>query len=65
MSSASARHILVDSEEKCNQLKSEIENGVLISRFVEEFNSILPLYILFKPNTIKYYKTIKRVFEMF
>ena len=27
MSSASARHILVDSEEKCNQLKSEIENG--------------------------------------
>ena len=27
MSRASARHILVDSEEKCNQLKSEIENG--------------------------------------
>ena len=27
MSSASARHILVDSEEKCNQLKSEIKNG--------------------------------------
>lgn len=27
MSSASARHILVGSEEECNKLKSEIENG--------------------------------------
>lgn len=27
MPSASARHILVDSEEKCIQLKNEIENG--------------------------------------
>ncbi|AWB33422.1 peptidylprolyl isomerase [Orrella marina] len=27
MSQASARHILVDSEEKCAQLKTEIENG--------------------------------------
>ena len=27
MAKASARHILVDSEEKCNQLKQEIEGG--------------------------------------
>lgn len=27
MAKASARHILVDSEEKCQQLKSEIEAG--------------------------------------
>lgn len=27
MSQASARHILVDSEDKCAQLKTEIENG--------------------------------------
>ncbi len=27
MASATARHILVDSEEKCLQLKHEIENG--------------------------------------
>ena len=27
MAKASARHILVDTEEQCNQLKSEIENG--------------------------------------
>ncbi|QPJ65509.1 MAG: peptidylprolyl isomerase [Candidatus Nitrohelix vancouverensis] len=27
MSTASARHLLVDSEEKCNQLKQEIEGG--------------------------------------
>lgn len=27
MASASARHILVDSEEKCLELKQEIENG--------------------------------------
>ena len=27
MTSASARHILVETEEKCNQLKQEIENG--------------------------------------
>ncbi|MCL6106071.1 MAG: peptidylprolyl isomerase [Actinobacteria bacterium] len=27
MAKASARHILVDSEEKCEQLKSEIEAG--------------------------------------
>ena len=29
MASASARHILVDSEEKCNELKSQIEEGVI------------------------------------
>jgi peptidyl-prolyl cis-trans isomerase C len=28
MSRASARHILVDSEEKCNELKAEIEGGL-------------------------------------
>ena len=27
MASATARHLLVDSEEKCQQLKTEIENG--------------------------------------
>ena len=27
MAKAKARHILVDSEEKCNQLKGEIEGG--------------------------------------
>lgn len=27
MASATARHLLVDSEEKCLQLKTEIENG--------------------------------------
>ena len=27
MATATARHILVDSEEKCNQLKTEIEAG--------------------------------------
>ena len=27
MAKASARHILVDSEETCNELKSQIENG--------------------------------------
>ena len=27
MARASARHILVESEEKCNELKAEIENG--------------------------------------
>ncbi len=28
MAWATARHILVDSEERCNELKTEIENGV-------------------------------------
>jgi len=27
MTLATARHILVDTEEKCNELKAEIENG--------------------------------------
>ncbi len=27
MARATARHILVESEEKCNELKTEIENG--------------------------------------
>ena len=27
MARASARHILVETEEKCNELKAEIENG--------------------------------------
>jgi len=27
MATATARHILVDSEEKCNELKTEIEGG--------------------------------------
>ena len=28
MAWATARHILVDSEEKCNEVKAEIENGL-------------------------------------
>ena len=28
MAWATARHILVDSEEKCNEIKAEIENGL-------------------------------------
>lgn len=35
MSRATARHILVDSEEKCNELKTEIENGASFADLAE------------------------------
>ncbi len=41
MAWATARHILVDSEEKCNELKTEIENGVDFGE-VAQANSTCP-----------------------
>jgi len=41
MSRASARHILVDSEEKCNELKSQIEGGADFADVAKE-NSTCP-----------------------
>ena len=38
---ATARHILVDSEEKCNELKTEIENGTDFGE-VAQANSTCP-----------------------
>ena len=35
MARATARHILVDSEEQCNTLKSEIENGASFEDLAE------------------------------
>ncbi|CAM4071023.1 peptidylprolyl isomerase [Vreelandella rituensis] len=39
MAKASARHILVDSEEKCNALKQEIENGKDFAEVAREHSS--------------------------
>lgn len=39
MSKASARHILVDSEEKCLSLKQEIENGTGFAEAAKENSS--------------------------
>ena len=39
MSRASARHILVDSEEKCNELKTEIEGGRDFADVAKEHSS--------------------------
>ena len=39
MSKASARHILVDSEEKCLSLKQEIENGTDFAEAAKENSS--------------------------
>ena len=39
MSRASARHILVDSEEKCNELKAEIEGGRDFADVAKEHSS--------------------------
>ncbi|MEE9604879.1 MAG: peptidylprolyl isomerase [Candidatus Scalindua sp.] len=36
MATASARHILVDSEEECNKLKSQIEEGTDFEKVAEE-----------------------------
>jgi len=41
MAWATARHILVDSEEKCNELKVEIENGAEFGE-VAQANSTCP-----------------------
>ena len=39
MAKASARHILVDSEEKCNELKAEIEGGKDFADVAKEHSS--------------------------
>jgi peptidyl-prolyl cis-trans isomerase C len=39
MAQASARHILVDSEEKCKALKTEIENGADFAQVARENSS--------------------------
>ena len=36
---AAARHILVDSKEKCEELKSQIENGLDFAKAAEEHSS--------------------------
>lgn len=39
MSVATARHILVDSEEQCNQLKTDIENGADFAEVAQQYSS--------------------------
>jgi len=39
MARASARHILVDSEEKCNELKAEIEAGADFADVAQKHSS--------------------------
>ena len=39
MAKAAARHILVDSEDKCNQLKGEIEAGADFADMAKEHSS--------------------------
>lgn len=39
MAKASARHILVDSEEKCNELKAQIESGTDFAEVAKEHSS--------------------------
>jgi len=39
MAQASARHILVDSEEKCKALKAEIENGADFAQIARDNSS--------------------------
>ena len=39
MAKASARHILVDSEEKCNELKTQIEGGADFADVAKENSS--------------------------
>ena len=39
MAKASARHILVDSEEKCNELKTQIENGADFAELAAKHSS--------------------------
>jgi peptidyl-prolyl cis-trans isomerase C len=39
MASASARHILVDTEEQCNELKTQIEGGTDFAEVAKEHSS--------------------------
>lgn len=39
MATATARHILVDTEEKCQELKQQIENGADFTKLAEEHSS--------------------------
>ena len=39
MAKASARHILVDSEQKCDELKNQIENGSDFAEVAREHSS--------------------------
>jgi peptidyl-prolyl cis-trans isomerase C len=39
MARASARHILVDSEEKCNEIKAKIEGGTEFAEMARNFSS--------------------------
>jgi len=39
MARASARHILVDSEEKCNELKAKIEGGSDFAEIARNFST--------------------------
>jgi len=39
MTKASARHILVATEEKCNELKNKIENGEDFAAVAKEFST--------------------------
>ncbi|GAA3916219.1 peptidylprolyl isomerase [Litoribacillus peritrichatus] len=39
MSRATARHILVDTEEKCNELKAKIEGGTDFAEVAKEFST--------------------------
>jgi peptidyl-prolyl cis-trans isomerase C len=39
MTKASARHILVATEEKCNELKSKIENGEDFAAVAKEYST--------------------------
>ncbi|SFE31456.1 peptidylprolyl isomerase [Nitrosomonas sp. Nm166] len=38
MARASARHILVKTEEQCNSLKAEIENGAEFSQLAQQYS---------------------------
>ena len=38
------------------EIENEIDEGKLLCKFVDEFDGKLPLYILFRPESIKYYK---------
>jgi peptidyl-prolyl cis-trans isomerase C len=42
MATASARHILVDSEEKCNELKEQINSGEITFEQAAKENSTCP-----------------------
>ena len=39
MAKATARHILVDNEELCNKLKTDIENGADFAAIANEYSS--------------------------